>query len=41
MDTSTGCRSGYPTWDDDEIGVGPTEQRFGVIGVVTTERIQD
>ena len=32
---------GHPTWDDDEISVGPTEQRFGVVGLVITEHIQD
>ena len=31
----------HPAWDDDDIGVGPMEQRFGVVCLVTTERIQD
>jgi len=29
----------HPTWDNDEIGVVPTEQRFGVMSLVTNERI--
>ena len=31
----------HPAWDDEEIGVGPMEQHFGVVGLVTSERIQD
>ena len=41
MDTKGLQERCHPTWDDDEIGVVLTEQPFGVVGLVTTEHIQD